>query len=268
MRRRGRAAWLVGVLCAGAALTAQARFEVVSIKPAPPTGLPPVIASMLMVRNGTVQAAGITAIDLIGQAYRSANASLKPSHVFNAPGWAGTERYAFAATFDAGTDVASLRERLPQMYRAVLDERFHMRGHVERRPVAVYALVVDRSDQRLGPQFRRSTGALTGTGERYSGRDYFDGYGITIDTLATALDNLGQADRDIVDRTGLTGRFDVDLYWSADKTLAMIGRASAAPGEGASLFEAVVEQLGLKLEPRTEPTEVLVVDHLERPSAN
>ncbi|HTM05535.1 MAG TPA: TIGR03435 family protein [Vicinamibacterales bacterium] len=256
------------LLLAGVTLAAQSRFDVVSIKPASPAGPPPVIASMLMIRTGSVQAAGITAVDLIGQAYRTVNTSLRPSHVFNAPAWAATERYAFAATFDANRSLATLRDDLPQMYRAVLEERFRLRGHADRRPVPVYALVVARSDGRLGPQLRHSAGTGAGGGERYSGRDYFDGYGVTIDALASALDSLGQVDREIVNRTGLTGRFDLDLYWSADRTMAMLGRGTAAAVDGATVFEALAEQLGLKLEPRNERAEVFVVDHIERPSAN
>src|SRR5689334_866498 len=114
------------LLLACGALAAQAQFDVVSIKPAPPTGLPAVIASLLMIRSGRVEAAGITAVDLIAQAYRQDGATLRLSRIVDAPAWATNERYAFTATFEGSTDVATLRERLPYMYRAVLQDRFKL----------------------------------------------------------------------------------------------------------------------------------------------
>ena len=89
---------------------------------------------------------------------------------------------------------------------------------------------------------------------------------MTIGGLATRLTSLNAAGRVVVDRTGLDGGFDLDLYWSPARTTV----SGAVPPEvdGPSLFTAVQEQLGLKLEARTEPGDVYVVDSIEKPTSN
>ncbi len=90
------------------------------------------------------------------------------------------------------------------------------------------------------------------------GGRFFAG-GVTVATLASALS--AQAGRAVVDRTGLAGFFEADLEFSPD---ALTDAASERP----SLFTALEEQLGLKLEPQTAPVEVLVIEQIERPTPN
>ena len=87
--------------------------------------------------------------------------------------------------------------------------------------------------------------------------------GITLVQLASSL--TGKVDRIVVDRTGLTGLFDVDLQWT--RTAGSAG-GGAAIDDGPSIFTAVQEQLGLRLEPQRGPVEVLVIDSVERPTPN
>ena len=84
--------------------------------------------------------------------------------------------------------------------------------------------------------------------------------------LASRLTSLNAAGRVVVDRTGLTGPFDVELYWSPERTAV----SGPVPPEvdGPSLFTAIQEQLGLKLDARTEPQDVYVVDSIQRPEPN
>jgi uncharacterized protein (TIGR03435 family) len=82
---------------------------------------------------------------------------------------------------------------------------------------------------------------------------HFTGVGVTIPTLMIVLSNT--VERVVVDRTGLKGSFDVDLEWSSDST-------SGQP----SIFTAVQEQLGLKLEFERNPVDIVIIDHVERPT--
>jgi uncharacterized protein (TIGR03435 family) len=89
---------------------------------------------------------------------------------------------------------------------------------------------------------------------------------ITMQAVAANVTSLSLTDRMVLDRTGLSGRWNVDLHWSPALPNSAVPVDPAS--DGPSLFAAVQEQLGLKLEPRTEPMEVLVVDHIERPTPN
>jgi uncharacterized protein (TIGR03435 family) len=95
------------------------------------------------------------------------------------------------------------------------------------------------------------------------GPGVFVGTDVAVSTLIAASVS-SEVHRMVVDRTGLTGTFDIDLHWLPDNPVA-----SAAPGdEAVSIFTALQEQLGLKLESTTGPVDVLVIDHVERPTEN
>ena len=124
--------------------------------------------------------------------------------------------------------------------------------------MSIYALVRVRTDGALGPRFKQSTpdcftqSSKCGFTGGPVGRIKADA--ITMDLLTQLLANA--SDRIVVDRTALKGGFAIDLEWSPDQT------ASDKP----SIFTAVQEQLGLKLESTKGPVDVLVIDHVERPS--
>jgi uncharacterized protein (TIGR03435 family) len=147
--------------------------------------------------------------------------------------------------------------------RGVLEERFGLRGHVEMRPVPIYVLSARRS-RTLGPLLRRSNPRS----EPWSGSaaEYISAINMTMGDLAARLTSLNAAGRVVVDRTGLAGGFDLDLYWSPARTAVSGGVPPEV--DGPSLFTAVQEQLGLKLEARTEPGDVYVVDAIEKPTPN
>lgn len=171
-------------------------------------------------------------------------------------------------------------------YRGLLKDRFAMAVHAEERELPVYALVLARADGRLGPGLRRSNAECEAViaearkraeaGERpvppapgvrptcgsTGGPANLTAGAIEIGALAGFLSS--GLDRPVVDRTGLTGRFDVD-FKAAPPQLAAAGRGSS---DLPSVFTAVQEQLGLKLEPTTAPIPVLVVDRIEMPSEN
>jgi uncharacterized protein (TIGR03435 family) len=97
--------------------------------------------------------------------------------------------------------------------------------------------------------------------------------GVTMAELATSL-SKGELQRTVIDKTGLAGTFDVKLRWAMDDIKANLDKsnepvpAPTANPEGPSLFDAIQKQLGLKLESAKGPVEVLIIDHVERPSSN
>jgi uncharacterized protein (TIGR03435 family) len=188
-------------------------------------------------------------------------------------------------TIDARMPVASTAAELKLMLRALLIDRFTLRVHVESREQDAYALTLARGDGRLGPQLRPSRvdcparmeaqrrneplppqpeGSKPCTFNYAPGR--IDLGGMPLSALAQLL--VGQVGRPVVDRTGLTGTFDVELQWSLATAAALSAASNAAGSDGPSIFTAVQEQIGLKLEPAKTSVDYLVIDHIEPPGPN
>jgi uncharacterized protein (TIGR03435 family) len=173
------------------------------------------------------------------------------------------------------------------MLRTLLADRFGLRTHRETRDLPIYSLVMARKDGALGPQLVRSSidckqwiaekrpqmGAGTASpvapgGKRpvcmtLATRRFITAGTRTMNDLLGPLQAM--TGRPVVDRTGLTGAFDFDLQWSSGPVAAPTG-AAAAPDDGSSIFVAVQEQLGLRLEPGRAPFDVVVVDAIRRPT--
>ncbi len=177
------------------------------------------------------------------------------------------------------------------MMRALLADRFKLAVHTESRELPIYALTLARRDGKTGSQLRpaavdcvamfaaRGRGgpppAPPQPGERPPcgmrlGPGNLSGGGVTMAQLSTTLSQFVQ--RVVVDRTGLTGNFDIDLTWTPDQLPQ--GRGEPPPGvqlppidpNGPSIFTAVQEQLGLKLDSQRGPVDVLVIDRVEQPT--
>ena len=145
---------------------------------------------------------------------------------------------------------------------SLLAERFKLSLHRETREQPLYALVVGKS----GTKFQRANGNFGGL---RIGRTQLTGSGATLEMLTTALAN--QLGRPVLDRTGLEGTFDFKLEWAAQAGASPLPGGDALPpadANGPSIFTALQEQLGLKLESTKGSVEVLVIDHVERPSEN
>jgi uncharacterized protein (TIGR03435 family) len=196
---------------------------------------------------------------LIAIAYATPQGALRPSQVVGAPNWLGSERYDINARAPDGAALpidATVADMKP-LLQSLLEDRFKLVTHVETRQLPIYALVRARPDGPLGPKLALSSvdcakeparcGFKGGPG-RVTGSALTSGVLLQLMALAT--------DRVVVDRTGLTGRFDIELEWSPDQM------ATDKP----SIFTAVQEQLGLKLESTRGPVEVLVIDRVERPT--
>jgi uncharacterized protein (TIGR03435 family) len=192
------------------------------------------------------------------------------------PPWATQESYDVEIVWPPGTPPDQMR----QMGRAMFAERFSLSAHYEEIDDPSYALTIARPDGRLGPQLKRSTidcdaveaerragnppkDLPNGSGPcamKMSGDGIVSG-GISMTTLAPNL--TGPAGRQVVDRTGLDGRWEFVLHFSREE------RDPNAPlGLYPSLFSALQEQLGLKLVPFVGKNKLLVIDHVERPTEN
>ena len=273
---------LVGLAAAAVSLAAQAgpRFEVASVKPLEPgsTGYaigPPV--------NGTVRYRGAQLRRLVSYAFGiDPNGGSDYPLPEGGPDWIDRDLFEVQARGPADMSVADAR----LMLRALLEARFKLVVHTVKRELPVYHLVLARADRRLGDGLRSSksdcakhseTLLRTGRGAlaQPEGRDCTIGGGgglgggrLQIRGTGTMREILRQiqaapdVDRPVFDRTGLTGTFDFDLVWAPART----GPAAARPEDVVGITTALQEQFGLKLEPRREMLDVVVIDSVLRPT--
>jgi uncharacterized protein (TIGR03435 family) len=190
------------------------------------------------------------------------------------PSWLDEDCFEIVAKMPEG----ATSDQIPAMLQALLAERFKLVAHKEDRPRPAYALLVEKS----GPKFKEANLSFRRMGPRSdlmlfrTGPDArgFKG-AMTMATLANFLS--GNLDRPVQDFTGLTGKYDIELFWAPDPAIDRPSRFAAAtppasPDAGADLpaaptatvFTAIREALGLRLESRNEPVEMLVIDHVER----
>ncbi len=259
-----RLAAAVSAICAIAPLCAeeQPKFEVASVKR---TG-------QGMIKNvlgpGTVTLKGDPLQIVLMEAFQ-----VKAYQIVG-PAWLEEECFDIIAKMPEG----SSNEQIPAMLRALLAERFQLATHREERPRPVYALVVEKN----GPKFKEASLNFRRMGPR-SGvvafRAAADTRGfkgdMTMASLARFLAN--HLDRPVQDLTGLSGTYTIDLSWAPDPTIDRPSRFAeatrAAMGDAgvdlpaaptSTLFTAIRDALGLKLEPHNGKVEMLVIDHVER----
>lgn len=201
------------------------------------------------------------------------------------PEWIDTAHFDIdakpAMELPAGPDGPTAPRRV--MLQNFLAERFALRVHHERAEPAVYALVTSRADTTLGPQMRQASAdcaALVAAAARAGGPAPSCGTQIgpgSVVFSAVPLSNLVNllprfVNRVVIDRTGLTGAFDLTLKWSPAPGEWVAppppGGSRTPPVDGPSLFSALQEQLGLKLESTRGPVDVLVIDDAEMPKEN
>jgi uncharacterized protein (TIGR03435 family) len=175
------------------------------------------------------------------------NVSEDRDNAISAPDWLNFERYDIAAKYPAGTSLDQVRLMLQNL----LADRFKLKLHRESKEVSIYALVVAKNGPKL-------TASAPGTqGSIGMSQSHLSGKGVPVAALADRLSGpVFQLGRPVQDRTSISGLYDFMLDWMPDDT---------AP----SVFTALQEQLGLRLEAQKGTIEVLVVDSMERkPSAN
>jgi len=201
--------------------------------------------------------------------------------VSGGPGWADSANFDIQSKLDEESAVAF--RKLPEeqqkvqrefMLRTILADHFQLKVHRETRDTPVYALVVAKSGFKLKEadpnqpdthgMMNNGAPALPGSSSITVG--WFGGHAVPISSLVNSLNLTGysELDRIVVDRTGLTNKYDIKLTWAWTPRKA--GDVAAIPGP--LIFATVDEQLGLKLDARTEPVETIIIDSIEQPSEN
>jgi uncharacterized protein (TIGR03435 family) len=203
----------------------------------------------------------ITVHDLIRIAY-GAPLALVEAQVENAPPWTRSERFEIVAKAPG----ALSHESLLAMMQSLLADRFQLRLRKETRQLPVYDLVLDRAGQR-GPGLRPGDGqCLTDAKEAAADLSRACGFkqvsatsisalGMTLDDFANGISSRREVQRVIRNRTGLTGRFDIDVEYTPEPD---------APA--AAFFTAFREQLGLRFQPATGPLDAYVIERVEPPT--
>ncbi len=210
--------------------------------------------------QGRFARAAATLHQLVQYAY-----DVQPSQVVGGPAWVSTSRFQVDARTERTTTPAQMRAMVRQM----LAERFALRVHTDVAERPIYRMVVAHRDGKLGPSIYRIEDAECGGSDQqpcdltaWSGGLTSSGMGLQ--QLAVALFNRSQTtgvDRPVVDHTGLAGMFGFTLMFSSFATAPY---ASDDP----SIFTALREQLGLKLEPAQGRVELLAIDSVEQPTPN
>jgi uncharacterized protein (TIGR03435 family) len=220
------------------------------------------------------------------------------------PGWAMTDRYDIEARTD-GDPPKDSKDQMRLMMRSLLADRFKLKTHYETRQVPVYAASLLKAGKtgpglelhsvsetespcvtvlspgtqqqptKPGPGtvtggFPTQCGGLVGMAPSAPGRIRMGARNITLDFLAKQLPYMGQLGRPVLDRTGLTGTIDIVLEWVPDVSTGngLVGQDFTADPNGPSFDQALKEQLGLKLDSQKGENQVLIIDHVERPSEN
>jgi uncharacterized protein (TIGR03435 family) len=202
------------------------------------------------------------------------------------PGWLESAGYDFEAKV-AGPDVDALKKLTPEQRRSMLQpalaDRFKLKVHTETKQLPVYEIVLAKGGSKLKEATAGDTYANGIKGPDGVGRGGMMRFGpgqltaqaVPLTSLANMLSQ--QLHRTVLDKTGLTGKYDLELNWTPDQGAdpmfkgpeASPQRGDAAPdSSGPSIFTALQEQLGLKLQSAKGPVETLVIDHVEMPSEN
>ena len=266
----------------GQSSTPPLTFEVASVKPSATDDR----RTMIQIQpGGGLRTSGSTLKMLLTFAY-----DVREFQVSGGPGWINTDRYDIVAKADrsAGSENPpddprkmtdeqrkTVGDQMRERLRALLADRFQLTLHRETKEQSVYALVVAKSGSKL-----QESQTSEGTGPRgpmmRMGRGQLNGQGVQLEMLTRTLSN--QLGRTVIDRTGLKGNFDFKLTWTPDpgQSASPLGGglppgADAPPPpdpNGPSVFTALQEQLGLRLESQKGPVDMLVIDRVEKPSEN
>jgi uncharacterized protein (TIGR03435 family) len=252
-------------------------FEVASVKPSPPPTGNGIMRRLGAPDPGMINYGNATLAMLISRAY-----GVKDFQV-SGPDWLTSLGYDVVAKVPAGVPA----DQVPLMLQTLLAERFKLKLHRESKTIDVYALIVGKGGPKLKESDPADLAVVPGPGVRMlvtpNGGREISGH-MTMAQLTDVMSFF--MDRPVVDSTGLTGTYDVDMAFMPDErdqmqnklgpAMAMAGPPPAGGNDAArpaeavsdatagSIFSAVQEKLGLKLDPRKSPAEILVIDHAEK----
>jgi uncharacterized protein (TIGR03435 family) len=252
-------------------------FDVVSVKPnKSDNGM-----MRIMFKPDGYSATNVSMKLLIQTAY-----GIRQDLIAGGPGWVESAGYDFDAKV-AGPDVDALKKLTPEQRRSMLQpalvERFKLKVHTETKQLPVFELSVTKGGSKLkeaspDDTYQNGIKGPDGTaraGMMRMGPGQLTAQGVPMSSLVNVLSQ--QLRQTVIDKTGLKGKYDVELNWTPDQgsepmfkgTDSSPQRADAAPdSSGPSIFTALQEQLGLKLQSAKGPVETLVIDHVEMPSEN
>lgn len=269
----------VGMALAQTATTARPEFAVTSVKPNH-TGCCTTWGAGN--RAGGGGGKNVTLKELMAFAYR-----LQQFQISGGPRWIGSDRF----DIEGKTDGPNLDfEQVRLMLQSLFEDRFKLKVHRETKEGPVYALVLAKGGAKIKLSRDQSPDDVDGPAPPGAGPNHgairigagnLVGNAVTLSWFATMLSQ--RLDRLIVDKTNLTGRYDIRLQWTPNageypydlggsrlptSIIDMNGTTVTLDPNGPSIFSAMQEQLGLKLESSKAPVELLVIDHVERPSEN
>jgi uncharacterized protein (TIGR03435 family) len=245
-------------------------FDVISVKPNNAGG-----ATMLRMTPDGFIMANMPVDTLLTQGLQ-----VDPGQIDGEPGWAKTDKWDVEAKV-ASEDVAALGkmsfDERRAMFVQVLADRFGLKAHHERRELPVYALAVAKGGPKMTESKPDPNAPPKGGPPKMRGDDgKIAGQGVSMEFLASVLSRI--VGRTVVDKTGLTGEYDFTLQWTPEGGASIRTSQGGSgvsglspgsdPGPDESIFTAIPEQLGLKLESTKAPGAVIVIDRLEKPSEN
>jgi uncharacterized protein (TIGR03435 family) len=243
------------------AADANPSFDVATIKPSVPNRP----GKLFGFRAGHFITVNTNMNDLIAYAY-----GLHAKQIVDGPAWFGTDLFDIEAKPDA--EGRPSKKQMAAMMQKLLTDRFQLKFHHDKRELSVYVITVASG----GPKMTKSTSSATDPqGFGFRGLGDLMVRNLTMAEFATWMQS-GVMDRPVVDQTGLTDRYDFPLKWTPDDSQFAQFRGTGVtvppPTDSASappsLYTAVTEQLGLKMGPGKVPDDVIVIDHVEKPSAN
>jgi uncharacterized protein (TIGR03435 family) len=259
---------MAGLLCAGVAAWGQGAgadgvtkpqmmaadadldWDVVSVRPSDPNNS----RTTFEIRGRHVIAGNRSVETMLRVAY-----TLQENQVLNAPDWVKTERFDVDGI--PSVEGQPSAKQFQALLRKMLTERFGLVAHTERRELPVYMLTVAKDGPKMTLDTSDPSGRPHDDDSSNAGQQTVQIWNTTMREFALVM--LFYTDRPVVDETGLKDRYDLKLKWTFDEQKAPTD-GSAAP----SLFTAIQEETGLKLEQVKRMTDVLVVDKVERPGAN
>jgi uncharacterized protein (TIGR03435 family) len=250
-------ALLIAMLFAAAAWAQRPEFDVASLKPVVLDGADTYTANLGTFRNGVLAQTNTTLAECIRFAY-----DITSDDLLTGPDWIKNRGVRFDILAKTASDTP--RGQALLMLRTLLEDRFKLELRREPRVLSYYALTAPNGANKLQPA---PDPPITGANSLYPGRIYHKS--ITMLLLATLIARFTRTP--VLDQTAIPGFFEVKLDWARDNSLpsAAPNATQAEPADGPSITEAIQKQLGLKLEKRKGPVDVLVVEHAEKtPLAN
>ncbi len=260
---------LIALLCVSAALgmsADSAAFEVATIKSSDPASRG---MSISLGNGGIFATKNVTLKMLVALAW-----NVREFQVSGAAGWIGTDRFDIVAKPDHEVPRSEEGRAIERaMVQSLLADRFHLQAHTESKEMPVYALIVAKNGSKLVESDPESKGPSLGFSGNRGGKTSVTANKVTMKIFSEALSN--QLGRTVIDRTGLNSSYTFKMEFTPD--LPVGSGKEGADGEkadisalpdGPTVFTALTEQLGLRLESRKGPVEIVVIDHAEKPTDN